>query len=399
MKFKNLKYAGVALAALISMPLLSGCSSDEPDTENSIFGSETDTLDPDSYTYAFDCWIRDNYLKVYNCEFRYQMQHIGTDMSYNLVPATLDKAEDLALLTKYLWFDVYGKLVGEDFLKQYGPKILHLIGSPAYNPVNHTEILGLAEGGLKVSLFKVNELDVNNTSLLNEHYFKTMHHEFAHILHQTKTYPREFDLINTVNYEPNNWQDRNGAIVNSLGFSTTYASSQTREDFAETCANYITRTYDQWDLMLWIASKGWETTYADDYAYAYYYYASNSDRENDIRTYVGLYISPEANDGIFGIAETTAKSGSGPAAYSKIHTTVAAVEDYIKRMQQQHELVPVADTDLNDGKANIEQKVSIARNWFNDAWGLDIDQLRDEVQRRQSVIPIDSLRNQVNQYK
>ena len=48
-----------------------------------------------------------------------------------------------------------------------------------------------------------------------------------------------------------------------------------------------------------------------------------------------------------------------------------------------------------DGAAVINQKVQIARSWFRDAWGLDLDSLRAEVQRRQSNINIDSLRNVV----
>lgn len=49
-------------------------------------------------------------------------------------------------------------------------------------------ILGQAEGGMKVTLFRVNEIDKNNLSVaqLNEYYFKTMHHEFTHILNQKK---------------------------------------------------------------------------------------------------------------------------------------------------------------------------------------------------------------------
>lgn len=82
-------------------------------------------------------------------------------MNYNLVPARLDKAQDLAVLTKYLWFEAYKEVTGStQFTQQYGPRILHLIGSSAHNPQSGTETLGLAEGGLKVSLFKVNEMDV-----------------------------------------------------------------------------------------------------------------------------------------------------------------------------------------------------------------------------------------------
>ena len=95
-------------------------------------------------TYQLDKFLRENYLNVYNLDFRYKMQDVGTDMNYNLVPATYANSVDLAVLTKYLWFDVYGKIVYPDFLKLYGPRIIHLIGSPAYNPTSGTMILGLA---------------------------------------------------------------------------------------------------------------------------------------------------------------------------------------------------------------------------------------------------------------
>ena len=36
--------------------------------------------------------------------------------------------------------------------------------------------------------------------------------------------------------------------------------------------------------------------------------------------------------------------------------------------------------------ARIEKKVEIVRNWFADAWGLDIDALRAEVQKRQATL-------------
>lgn len=140
---KKLIYSAILAVAMGGS--LSSCSEEDLNSE-SIFDTTEEGLDPNSYTYDFDKWIIENYTDIYNVEFRYKMQHIGTDMDYNLVPARYDKAVDLALLTKFLWFDVYGDLVGPDFLKQYGPKIIHLIGSTAINPANGTEILGLAEG-------------------------------------------------------------------------------------------------------------------------------------------------------------------------------------------------------------------------------------------------------------
>ena len=54
---------------------------------------------------------------------------------------------------------------------------------------------------------------------------------------------------------------------------------------------------------------------------------------------------------------------------------------------------------LEDGVAGREllnQKVTIARNWLRDAWGIDLEELRNEVQIRQSSFDIDALRDEVN---
>ena len=53
------------------------------------------------------------------------------------------------------------------------------------------------------------------------------------------------------------------------------------------------------------------------------------------------------------------------------------------------------DEDGVDGRAVIEQKLTICHNWLRDEWGIELDSLRNEVQRRQANMNIDSLRNQV----
>jgi len=220
----------------------------------SIFVDEP-VLDQGSETYLFDKWLYDNYLIPYNLDFRYKMQHVGSDVSYNLIPATLEKSIDMAILVKYLWFDVYSKVVSGDFLKKYGPRIIHLIGSPAYNPVLGVILLGSAEGGIKVTLYRCNELSSRNIEVMNEYYFKTIHHEFAHILHQQKTYPKEFETFTAGYYDPMGWQYRTLSEAASLGCVSPYGSSQPREDFVEIIANYIVKTDSQWKTIIDLASK------------------------------------------------------------------------------------------------------------------------------------------------
>ncbi|MDE6510863.1 MAG: hypothetical protein K2L00_02035, partial [Muribaculaceae bacterium] len=349
--------------------------------------------DQNTYTYKFDKWINSNFRDIYNVDFKYLMEDVEADMDYNLVPATYENARDLALLTKYLWYDSYKELTGEDFIKSYGPRILHLVGSPAYNPQTGTETLGLAEGGLKVTLFKVNEMDLDDINMLNEYYFRTMHHEFGHILHQTKSYPTDFNLLSTGRYDDSSWQSRQPGYVASLGFITPYASSQAREDFAETIANYLTRTQDQMDLILWMAKQGW-TTGSDktegeledenaDY-FCYYYYDNPSD--------------PESKHYFFYSQEKAYKNYRMGMVGEKGEylTTVEEVEAYLAKMSETREIFPVEDKDKVDGYEVIKQKQSIARNWFTDQWKISFDDLRTIVQRRQSDFDINALRNEVN---
>lgn len=372
------------ILALLTASAFSACSDD--DFTETIFPDVSTEADPTSYTYQFDTWLNLNFRDVYNVEFKYRMEDVEADMDYNLVPATFDNAMDLALLTKYLWFDTYSEHVGRQFLQNYGPRILHLIGSPAYNPTTGTIILGLAEGGLKVTLFRVNELTVTDAqgnrelvdiNQLNEYYFRTMHHEFGHILHQTKSYPTEFNLLSTGRYDAGSWQSKEIGYVASQGFITPYSSSEAREDFAENIANYITRTDDQLAMIEWLATKGWtkgDSTDDDDAVYYCYYYLADPDKPEE-RTYCITSLEDYNGDYRVGIYDDKAK---------RFITDVTEAEAYITGLGERYGgIYPVEDTDNVDGLEVLTTKRTIVRNWFKDAWGLDFDELRDIVQRKQ----------------
>ncbi len=380
---KYIKYLLTSAVVAVSLPAFTACGNDD-DFTDTIFPTDEEVLDPSSYSYKFDKWLQQSFLTPYNLEFCYKMEDVETDMNYNLVPATFDNSIDIAVLTKYLWFDAYDELTGTEFLKTNAPRKIHIVGSPAYNIETGSMILGLAEGGIKVSLFRVNELEVNNFYNLNEFYFRTMHHEFSHILHQKKSYPVEFNQLNVGNYDDNNWQDRNGGLVASLGFVTPYASSQFREDFAETIANYITRTPEQYDLILWCAGHGWyagEDEKNQKEAYCYYYYKSDDDRESDKKTY-----ALEFKDGYIYDSELkqVCRKVYLYTPEGRELTKVEDVENWINT--RSFPVYPVEDVDRKDGKEIMIQKVNIARQWLADAWNIDLDKLREIVQKRQNTL-------------
>ena len=153
-KLNNKVVAGAfALLLPLSTFLFSSCSED--DLGPSIYDTTEYPLDRSLYTFPLDTFVKKNFLEPYNLKFIYKMEDVGTDMQKNLVPATYEKSVDLAVLTKFLWLDVYAKLAGEKeiFLKKYSPRIIHVIGSPGYNS-DGSRTVGVAEGGIKVGPFQ-----------------------------------------------------------------------------------------------------------------------------------------------------------------------------------------------------------------------------------------------------
>ena len=224
--------------------VLGACSEDKLDS-HSIFNTESPERD------AFDTWLLLNYIVPYNIQFNYKYIDKESDNTYNLIPAEYDKCVAMAKLTKYLWIDSYNELLGETFIKTYCPRMIQLIGSKAYNSQGSV-VLGTAEGGLKITLYNVNELDVNNPNIdfLNTWFFKTMHHEFAHILHQTKNYSTDFNLIST-DYQGPSWLNlESDEVANTMGFVTRYASFSPDEDFVEIISNSITHDAGYWQNVL-----------------------------------------------------------------------------------------------------------------------------------------------------
>ncbi len=393
---KYFKYiSALALVAMVSMSL-SSCS--EKGMGETIFPDVSDELDPNSYTYKFDKWLKANYLDVYNLDFQYRLQDNETNMNYNLEPATLTNAIDLAVLAKYMWFDIYEEVTGsKEFVKMYGPRILMLVGSPAINPQSGTIIVGLAEGGIKVTLLHVNSMNPLDIYGLNSDYFHTMHHEFTHILHQTKSIPREFQLLSLGRYDAINWQDRKSTVVHSLGFVTPYASSEIREDFAETCANYITLTDAQWERIWLEAGRGYVTDGNEDSDemsnlnyYCFYYFENNDATKDENKKYANENQVVEQEDGTYilrnqyqrGVAPIT--TGEDGKRYDA-NGALCDAQGFV--LNSSGARIPITvfeveDADGIDGVQMLETKINLARNWFREQWGIELDDLRNAVQSR-----------------
>lgn len=221
------------------------CSSDALDSESIITVNEVQKN-------QFDKWLNQNYVIPYNIAFKYRMEDIEADMNYTLVPAQYELSVAMAHMVKYLCLESYDEIAGINFTRKYFPKLIHLVGSPEYRN-NGTVVLGTAEGGKKITLFNINNLGniITSAASLNSQYFKTIHHEFTHILNQTKSYPTEFQEISGADYVSDSWSTAPYETEYAYrGFVSDYAQDSAGEDFAETLSIFVTHSAAQWANLL-----------------------------------------------------------------------------------------------------------------------------------------------------
>lgn len=293
------------------------CDDDDP-SSTSIF----DTTPPERN--EFDQWIMKTFTQPYNITILYRYQDSETNNAYNVVPPTVDKSKAMANLMKYMWLDAYNELMDDGglFMKKWSFREFLFIGSHQWRN-NGSRVLGTAEGGLKVTLFGLNYLDLDNLKIvqdqsfpdhddnpmdLNYFFFHTMHHEFCHILTQQKDYSTDFRTVSIRWYRSGDWINIADEEAAKWGFVSAYSTSEYNEDFAEIYSTYVTLT-------------------------------------------------PQAFQGIYDTMEADLE------------------DDSIEEGDKNYDCV----TDL-------ETKVDIVKSYMKDIWGIDMDKLRDIVVRRGNEI-------------
>lgn len=258
----------VFLFAALSTVALTGCQSDELSSQSIFANGMGNTIKEKT---DFDKWLEKNFVGDYNISLNYFYNDKESNQTYNVTPADYDKAKALAWIIKYVWLDAYTEAMGGDktFLRTYTPRVIQLSGSYMWKS-NDSQVMGTAEQGMKIMLYGVNELDLDNPRFvsdnpyeshairpidMNHWFFETMHHEFCHILTQKKNYSLEYQNISNGTYHATDWVNIKDTQAAKEGFVTGYASSEYNEDFAETYAMYISYSKVGWDKIITQAGK------------------------------------------------------------------------------------------------------------------------------------------------
>lgn len=232
-----------SIILLLALLILSACSEKELDE------SRIDTSTP--ALSELDVWLRDTYVTPYNVEVLYKWVDYETDMTKNLVPPEEDKVKPLMEVMDKVWVKCYEEEAGATFIKSFIPKMIYLLGGAGVNPEG-TVTQGTAEAGRKIVLYEVNKFDPNDRDGINR-FFHVMHHEFAHILHQTELYQTETYESISVGMYRTDWYNISEDDVESYlgeGFVSPYSMSSRDEDFVEVIAYMLTRTKEEWEAYI-----------------------------------------------------------------------------------------------------------------------------------------------------
>lgn len=395
------KLFNIFLAATLGLTVMS-CGNKDDDFTESIFDTDTPAVDPTASTAPFDQWLYDNFVVPYNTEIQYRFNFPASNLDFQLAPADYKKSQLLANFIKYLFYDVYTLYGGQNFMKQYGPRIFHFIGSAAYSPTTGTEMLGYASAGVKITLINVNNMKLwqeNNQytpadmELLNKDQFHTMHHEFSHILHQTKSYPVSFGQITPGTYAPRDWQDRDSVESHRLGYITQYGSSANYEDFVETLSCTITDTDNRWmNTIIDACANGGvkdgdkEQIYTLIDSLEIQGLDDPSKPWNNFSIYKESALNSETNK----YEETGRFIPSFHRSDATEHTESTLrfdkVADFTSFRNFLDNWVEIVASENTASINAMLKKIDIATKWYTEKWGLYLYQIRREVRKRQNNI-------------
>lgn len=218
---------------------IASCQYKEKLSDKSVLVDETaERSELDEYIYQ-------NFEKPYNIRIDYKWKNSDFDQGKYLYPPTLEKVKPMLEIVKKVWIEPYTEIAGKNFLKLVAPRQISLVGGSNVNR-DGTVTLGVAEGGVRITLFNVDQLDVRNETATRQ-YFHTIQHEYCHIINQTLDFNKEEYLSVTPGEYLASWFNVRMAEANAKGFITPYSMANEVEDFAEITAAMLNTSKEKFD--------------------------------------------------------------------------------------------------------------------------------------------------------
>lgn len=383
MKLKHiLALCGLGLFSLAS------CNKNELDPNNLVT-----KVSSTEQTTAFDKWLEENLLKPYNINLQYRLNNNELAQDAYITPVEYQKAKQFAYITKHACLEAYDEVTGsQTFVRSLFPKLLQLGGSHLYN-LNGTIDQGAAEGGRKISIYGLNSTDLTNFDAISE-MFHTMHHEFGHIQNQTKLFTPEYRAITPTLYQGQLWAQYWAEIegageVDRVILKEFEASHPTVTAFNEKYSALLAEEKALKDLVAAGDTSVQDELTAKTAAVKALTEAYKATEEGALYWRVTTAISQlKGKNGYLDLNALRAGFISAYSSASPDEDFVEVQATYIMETQQDWETLLIL---AGPGADAIKQKLAIVRSYLKTEWNIDLDQLRDEVQKRHKNLSASTL--------
>lgn len=177
-------------------------------------------------------------------EYRYIKNLLPKDWYY-ITPVSIDYVLPMAQFLKDMWIAPLEAGSSKEFVQAHFPKMIVLVGSPAYQK-DGSVVLGQAEGGTLIRFTEVNYYSETSRNW-KQGQLETAFHEYAHLLHQTFNLPDAFRQVTPDSYTKNGWMAVTSSEALKRGMVSPYATSAFAEDFAEIFSFYLSATDEELD--------------------------------------------------------------------------------------------------------------------------------------------------------
>lgn len=242
----------VLILAIATLFIFQSCTKDGPLNNPEIpnLGGYNPEGDP-----LIDAWISENLTTPFNVAVKYQYDPFEIDYTKNTVPPKKEFVIPIMEMVLKCMAGPYIEVSDSVFMKTVMPKTWVLIGSVQYNN-DGTVLLGQAEGANKITIMDINRYELKESFIKTTN--RTIQHETAHILHQTRIYDPNFKLINPEKYTTT-WFNIPDKDANKEGFVRNYAMYTPDEDFVETIAFLLVYGQTEYNKLVTNASAEGKT--------------------------------------------------------------------------------------------------------------------------------------------
>lgn len=302
--------------------------------------TSTSVLQPSAHRTAMDEYIEREITSPYNIQIYYRYTESEIGRNWVTSPANEYNSLQFVNVLKYLFLEPYTEVMGVNFVRRFTPQAFVLTGLLAYNPPpSNSNTRASTVNGIKIIFMNINSFDFPSLGK----YYHTLD-SLGKVLETDPSVQSDYDAWKTwLDGQNTTYLDR----LKDVYLRTMYhEAAHTFHQRVEPTTDFDKITSLDYRQADWIA--GWIREKKNSLHYGFITNYASQEPHEDFAELFGNYVIMSAD-------EWEAKLASA-------------------------DVVP--EGRIRSGRSIIEEKIRIIKDYMSNTWGLDMDKLRAQLQKR-----------------